>query len=196
MEPGIARAVLRAGFFVASLAPGVALAQSDVPLAVDTAAMAPGTYVWNPPAAAPGPVSIVVSVPDQRAYVYQGQVLVAVSTASTGKQGHETPVGSFTILQKTVKHRSNQYEDAPMPYMQRLTWDGIAIHAGAVKGIPASHGCVRLPLAFAKKLYALTRLGAQVQITDMPVAANVAPEDAVPPPDDPTSGDVTLAAVQ
>jgi lipoprotein-anchoring transpeptidase ErfK/SrfK len=136
-------------------------------LATAAAALTPGNYVWNDSAdVAQAPVSIVVSLTDQRAYVYRGTALVAVSAVSTGKQGHETPIGSFTILQKAITHHSNKYEDAPMPYMERLTWDGVAIHGGMNPGYPASHGCVRVPLAFAKKLYAVTRLGAAVTITD------------------------------
>jgi hypothetical protein len=115
------------------------------------------------------PVSIVVSIPDQRAYVYRGGHLVGVSTVSTGSDGHETPVGAFTILQKQVFHRSNLYSNAPMPYMQRLTWDGIALHAGHLPGYPASHGCIRFPASFAKQLYALTELGGDVMVTDEPV---------------------------
>lgn len=115
------------------------------------------------------PVSIVVSIPDQKAYVYRGGHLVGASTVSTGSDGHETPVGAFTILQKKVFHRSNLYSNAPMPYMQRLTWDGIALHAGRLPGYPASHGCIRFPAAFAKQLYALTELGGDVMVTDAPV---------------------------
>ncbi len=115
------------------------------------------------------PVSIVVSIPDQRAYVYRGGKLVGASTVSTGSNGHETPAGAFTILQKKVFHRSNLYSNAPMPYMQRLTWDGIALHAGHLPGYPASHGCIRFPAAFARQLYALTEIGGDVMVTDEPV---------------------------
>ena len=115
------------------------------------------------------PVSIVVSIPDQRAYVYRGGKLVGASTVSTGSDRHETPAGAFTILQKKVFHRSNLYSNAPMPYMQRLTWDGIALHAGHLPGYPASHGCIRFPAAFAKQLYALTEIGGDAMVTDEPV---------------------------
>src|SRR3546814_12301464 len=80
-------------------------------------------------------------------------VLIGISTISSGTAGHETPTGIFTILQKKVDHKSNLYDDAPMPYMQRLTWSGIAMHAGNLPGYPASHGCIRLPLDFAERLY-------------------------------------------
>lgn len=126
----------------------------------------PGQYRWHPEAApAEGPVAIVVSLPLQRAYVFRGGVLIGVSTVSSGQPGYDTPVGAFTILEKAVEHRSNLY-DAPMPYMQRLTWDGVALHAGQVAPQPASHGCVRLPAAFARRLYAVTELGAAVVVTD------------------------------
>ncbi len=127
------------------------------------------------PAADPAPASlseplssgvqIVVSLPLQRAYVFDGGELLWSAPVSTGKRGHETPVGTFPILQKKVHHRSSKYDDAPMPYMQRLTWYGIALHAGRVPGYPASHGCIRLPKSYARKLYALTDYGTTVTIT-------------------------------
>jgi lipoprotein-anchoring transpeptidase ErfK/SrfK len=101
-------------------------------------------------------VLIVVSIASQKAYVFRHGELWDSSKVSTGRRGHETPVGEFSILQKKAEHRSNLYDDAPMPYMQRLTWDGVALHAGSVPGYPASHGCIRLPKAFAKKLYGIT----------------------------------------
>jgi hypothetical protein len=98
--------------------------------------------------------------------VYRNGVRIAVSTVSTGKKGHETPTGVFTILQKNKDHRSSLYNDAPMPWMQRLTWDGIALHAGKLPGYPASHGCVRLPDEFAKRLFAVTDFGITVIIAN------------------------------
>jgi lipoprotein-anchoring transpeptidase ErfK/SrfK len=136
-------------------------------LAQASATLTPGRYLWEDDASL-GAVSILISIPDQRAYVYRGDQLVAVSTVSTGKDGKETPVGVFTILQKKEMNRSNLYDGAPMPFMQRLTWDGIAIHAGRNPGFPASHGCIRVPTEFAKKLYAATALGATVEVTDLP----------------------------
>ena len=129
-------------------------------------ALKPGEYFWQPHLAPTGDVELVVSIPLQRAFVYRGGVLIGVTTVSTGKPGHRTPVGSFDILQKRRQHFSNLYNNAPMPFMQRLTWDGIALHAGAIPGKPASHGCVRLPLAFAKLLFEATRVGASVHIVD------------------------------
>lgn len=150
-------------------------AVAGVSLAQAAASLTPGRYLWEDDSSL-GPVSIRVSIPDQRAYVYRGDTLVAVSTVSTGKDGKETPVGVFTILQKKEMNRSNLYDGAPMPFMQRLTWDGIAIHAGRNPGFPASHGCIRVPTDFAKKLYAATQLGATVEVTDLPfVEGDIAP---------------------
>jgi len=115
--------------------------------------------------AAPNGVRVVVSIPQQKAYVFKDGELVDTSPVSTGKKGHATPTGTFPILQKKVRHRSSKYGNAPMPYMQRLTWSGIALHAGPLPGYPASHGCIRLPRSFAKKLYNLTDYGTRVTIT-------------------------------
>ena len=128
--------------------------------------LTPGKFIWHPQAAKDGKLEIVVSLPLQVAYVYRGGTLIGVSTVSTGKPGHETPTGSFEILQKRREHYSNRYDNAPMPFMQRLTWDGIALHAGQIPGQPASHGCVRLPTAFARHLFGATQLGAAVHIVD------------------------------
>jgi lipoprotein-anchoring transpeptidase ErfK/SrfK len=112
-------------------------------------------------------VLIVVSLPSQRAFVFRNGELWGSSRVSTGRSGHETPVGTFPILQKRVHHRSNLYDDAPMPYMQRLTWGGVALHAGRVPGYPASHGCIRLPRSFARDLYRITGFtGTTVVVTD------------------------------
>lgn len=128
----------------------------------------PGQFRWlSAAASADGPVRVVVSLPLQRVYVFRGEHLVGISTTSTGEPGYDTPTGTFRILQKKVHHRSNLYDDAPMPYMQRLTWDGIALHAGEVRDQPASHGCIRLPAAFARRLFAMTALGTQVSVIDV-----------------------------
>lgn len=123
------------------------------------------------PAASPaeGALKIVVSLAQQKAFVFREGALVASAPVSTGRPGHPTPVGTFRILQKQVHHRSNIYSNAPMPYMQRLTTYGIALHAGHLPGYPASHGCIRLPWAFAKKLYAMTDGSTLVTITRQPV---------------------------
>lgn len=153
-----------------------AVAQTP-PAATDGAieALKPGEYLWAPAIAPEGPVTIIISLSTQRAYVYRNGLPIGVSTVSTGAKGHETPTGVFVILQKAQKHYSNLYNDAPMPMMQRLTWDGIAMHAGHLPGYPASHGCIRLPLEFAKLLFGITKIGLTVVITDNPLAPELTP---------------------
>ena len=112
------------------------------------------------------PLRVVVSIPQQRAYVYEGSRLLESSRVSTGRRGHETPLGTFRIMEKKVKHRSNRYANAPMPYMQRLTSYGIALHAGHLPGYPASHGCIRLPWGFARRLFDLTDSSTIVTVTN------------------------------
>jgi hypothetical protein len=143
-----------------------AAATEPAAAAVETAQLRPGEFVWQPERAPAGEVEIIVSIPLQRAYVYRGGTLIGVTTVSTGKPGHRTPTGKFDILEKHARHFSSKYNNAPMPYMQRLTWDGVALHAGQIPGRPASHGCVRLPLAFAKVLFDVTRVGAAVHVVD------------------------------
>jgi len=111
-----------------------------------------------------GPMVMVVSISEQRAYVYRNGVLIGVSTVSTGRRGHETPTGVFTVLQKQKEHRSTIYDGAPMPYMERLTWGGVALHAGGLPGYPESHGCVHLPSEFARLLFAVSPSGMTVVI--------------------------------
>ncbi|MDT8757442.1 L,D-transpeptidase family protein [Sphingomonas psychrotolerans] len=112
------------------------------------------------------PLRIVVAIRQQQALVYRGNRLAGVTTVSTGSPGYETPLGEFTILEKKLFHRSNLYSNAPMPYMQRLTWGGVALHAGELPGYPASHGCIRLPKAFARQLFDLTTMGGTVLVVD------------------------------
>ena len=126
----------------------------------------PGEYLWHPEISPTGPIVLVVSLDEQRAYVYRNGIAIGLTTISSGKAGHETPTGVFTILQKDKDHKSNLYNSAPMPYMQRLTWDGIALHGGSLPGHPASHGCVRLPQAFAQKLFSETQRGDTVVVAD------------------------------
>ncbi|WP_275791073.1 L,D-transpeptidase family protein [Pararhizobium gei] len=117
------------------------------------------------------PLQIVVSKDQQTLVVYDGDTVIATSNVSTGKKGHATPTGVFSILEKRRHHKSNIYSNAPMPFMQRLTWSGIALHAsGHVPGYPASHGCVRLPNSFAKQLFKMTDRGLHVLISDRQVA--------------------------
>ena len=112
-----------------------------------------------------GPLIIAVSIEQQKVRVYDSNGLFAESPVSTGMKGHSTPMGVFSIIQKHKMHRSNIYSGAPMPYMQRITWSGVAMHAGVLPGYPASHGCIRMPTAFAMKMWNWTRMGARVIIT-------------------------------
>lgn len=128
------------------------------------ASLKPGEYVWAPAIPAEGETRIVVDLVRQAAYVYRGEVLVGASAVSSGKRGNETPLGFWPILEKRKFARSRKYDNAPMPFFQRLDEYGIALHGGANPGYPASHGCVRLPMKFAERLFTLTRLGNQVVI--------------------------------
>jgi hypothetical protein len=141
-----------------------AAASAELQLARQAEALKPGQWVWAPQIARDGPVLVYVDLGRQRATVYRNGVRIGVSTISSGKDGHETPTGVFTILEKNKEHRSKTYNDASMPYQQRLTWLGVAMHAGKLPGYPASHGCVRLPMEFAKKLFEVTPMGGTVVI--------------------------------
>jgi hypothetical protein len=131
-----------------------------------TATLKPGDYAWHPELSPAGPVVVLVSLPDQVLYLYRNGVRIANSTVSSGKPGKTTPTGVFTVLQKKVSHTSSIYKGAQMPHMQRLTWSGIALHAGHLPGYPASAGCVRMPIDFAAKLYSVTGIGTTVIIAD------------------------------
>ena len=117
------------------------------------------------------PVMAIVSLRSQRIEVYDTQGWILRAPVSSGQKGRETPAGIFSVLQKDADHYSNLYEDGYMPHMQRLTWSGIALHGGRLPGYPASHGCVRMPFAFAAGLFATTQLGMRVI---------VAPADTAP----------------
>jgi hypothetical protein len=139
--------------------------------------LAPGEWVWAPQIAPSGPLLVYVDLSRQLATVYRNGVRTGVSTISSGKPGHETPTGVFTILQKDADHRSSIYNSAPMPYQQRLTWDGVALHAGGLPGYPESHGCVHLPMGFARALFGVTKLGATVVVAG-DAAAHLRTSDA------------------
>jgi hypothetical protein len=135
---------------------------SAVELTRQSARLKPGEWVWAPQIAPRGPVLVYVDLSKQLATVYRNGVRIGVATVSSGKPGYQTPTGVFTILQKDAKHRSSKYNSAPMPFQQRLTWDGVALHAGGLPGYPESHGCVHLPMAFARQLFTATQLGTTV----------------------------------
>ena len=138
-----------------------------------------GEYVWAPEVAPQGPMLLIVNLKTQRAVLYRNGVPVGASTVSTGRAGRDTPTGIFTILQKQLEHYSSKYDNAPMPYMQRLTWYGVALHAGNLPGYPASHGCIRMPRGFAKLLYGVTSLGMTVVIANVPASPHVAPSPSI-----------------
>src|SRR6266567_1076476 len=143
----------------------------------ETVKLKPGQYVWEPERAPEGPLLIIASITEQVAYVYRNGIRIARSSVSTGRPGHPTPTGVFTILEKEVHHTSSIYKGAEMPYMERVTWGGIALHAGDLPGYPDSHGCVRLPLEFSKLLFGVTMKGATVIIAD----THSAPAETVHP---------------
>jgi lipoprotein-anchoring transpeptidase ErfK/SrfK len=112
-----------------------------------------------------GPLIIAISIEKQKLRIYDANGFFAETPISTGMQGHPTPMGVFSVIQKQKFHRSNIYSGAPMPYMQRITWSGVAIHAGVLPGYPASHGCIRMPMAFAVKMWNWTKMGSRVVVT-------------------------------
>lgn len=136
-----------------------------------------GEFVWAPERSPDGPALLIVNLSTQRAVLFRNGVPIAASSVSSGKPGYETPTGVFTILQKAKEHYSSTYNNAPMPNMQRLTWKGIALHAGKLPGYPASHGCIRLPHEFSRLLFGATKLGMTVVITSIPAV----PESSAAP---------------
>lgn len=124
----------------------------------------PGEYVWAAAIPTGGDTRVVVDLLTQMTYVYRGEKLLGASSMSSAKTGHVTPYGYWSILEKRPFYRSKKYENAPMPWMQRIDEYGIAFHGGVNPGYPASHGCIRLPMKFAEKLYGVTKVGTKVVI--------------------------------
>jgi L,D-transpeptidase-like protein len=124
----------------------------------------PGQYLWASAIPADGDTRVIIDRLLQMAYVYRGDKLIGVSSVSTAKQGHITPLGEWSILEKRPFYRSKKYDNAPMPWMERIDDYGIALHGGGTPGFPESHGCIHLPMSFAKKLYGLTKIGSKVII--------------------------------
>jgi len=139
-------------------------ARSDMLNVFGPKLLKPGQHLWRDVPESAGTERVVVSLSDQMAYLYRGAELMAVTTVSTGKAGDDTPLGIFSVLDKKVMHHSRKYDNAPMPFMQRIDQYGVALHAGFNPGRPASHGCIRLPSAFAKRLFSTTTLGTPVLI--------------------------------
>ena len=178
-----------------SLSPGISVAAVPVwgdarsmPLETAPEALKPGQFVWSPANAPSGPIAVAVSLDEQRAYVYRNGVRVGYSTISAGRAGHATPTGIFTVLQKDKDHHSSLYNNAAMPYTERLTWDGVALHAGGVPGYPSSHGCVHLPTAFAAALFAASPAGMVVVIGNGKTAPPQLTHPRTLAPFDPASG--------
>lgn len=139
-------------------------AHKDMVAEFNRVGLKPGEYLWAAAAPSEGETRIVVDLLTQMTYVYRGDKLLGASSMSSAKQGHVTPYGYWTILEKRPFYRSKKYDNAPMPWMQRIDDYGIAFHGGVNPGYPASHGCMRLPIKFAEKLYGVTKLGTKVVI--------------------------------
>ncbi len=151
--------------------------EKGTPQSPGTADLKPGQYIWNPAASPEGPVGIIVDLTNQMLYVYRNGKQIGRSSASSGIKSHPTSPGTYTILTKNVTYHSEKYHEAAMPFMERVTWDGMAIHGGNTPGKPSSHGCVHVPLDFAEKLYGITNKGDTVLISDL----KEAPGDTVNP---------------
>ena len=151
--------------------------RAQTPILPEPGSLRPGQYAWQPETSPQGPVLVLVSLTEQSARVYRNGIEIGITSVSTGRAGHETPTGVFTILQKARVHHSSTYDEASMPFTERLTWDGVALHAGGVPGYPSSHGCVHLPLAFAQLLFGVTAVGTTVVIAE----AAQSPQDLVHP---------------
>lgn len=127
----------------------------------------PNEYTWGPDKSPTGPVGVIVDLKSQTLSVYRDGKLIGRSSVSTGTKSHPTAPGTYTILTKNVTYHSKKYHEVSMPFMERLTWDGMAIHAGNNPGKPSSHGCIHVPLDFAEKLYSITQTGNTVLISDL-----------------------------
>jgi hypothetical protein len=179
---GVPTAGLAAGLLALGLGAGIAAAQGSRDTRYDS---------YRRTAAKP--VMAIVALGDQRVSIYDAEGKFLEAPVSTGSAGYETPAGIFSIVQKKEDHRSNLYDDGEMPFMQRITWTGIALHAGNLPGHPASHGCVRLPMAFARQLFDMTEMGMRVLI----VRDDMAPSDISHPAlfkAKPVSRELALAA--
>ncbi len=126
--------------------------------------LSPGEYVWSTSVPATGETKVIVDLLTQTAYAYRADQLVGAASISSAKRGKVTPLGFWSVLEKKKFHRSRKYNNAPMPFMQRLDEYGIAMHGGPNPGYPASHGCIRMPMKFAENLFALTKVGSKVVI--------------------------------
>ena len=160
---GLAAGALLAATAAPAMAQGAAKS-AQLQLAKQAERLKPGQWVWAPKIAPKGPILVYVDLDRQVATVYRNGIRIGVSTISSGKPGYDTPTGVFTILEKNVVHHSSKYNNASMPYQQRLTSYGVALHAGGLPGYPESHGCVHLPIAFSRLLFAAMPMGGTVII--------------------------------
>jgi lipoprotein-anchoring transpeptidase ErfK/SrfK len=163
-------------------------AKASQPVDTNPSALKPGEFIWEAAAVPSGPIVVVVSLPEQRADVYRNGVRIGVTTVSTGKPGHGTPTGVFMVLQKDKDHHSKTYNNAAMPYAERLTWDGVALHAGGLPGYPSSHGCVHLPSEFARQLFEISPMGMTVVIANEAKSPAEVVHPAAVSPVDPKTG--------
>ena len=145
-------------------------AKAPVPYETPTQNLKNGEFTWAPQVAPQGPILVVVSLDEQRAYAYRNGVQIGASTISSGRKGHETPTGVFHTFLKDADHHSNLYNNAAMPYTQKFTQSGVALHAGGIPGYPESHGCVHLPSEFARLLFGISPEGMTVVIASKKVS--------------------------
>ena len=170
-------------------------AKTSVPIDTPLDKLKKGEFLWIGDAVTSGPIVMVVSVTEQRAYVYRNGILIGATTVSTGRPGHVTPTGVFTVLQKQKEHRSTIYDGAPMPYMERLTWGGVALHAGGLPGYPESHGCIHLPSQFARLLFDISPNGMTVVIGAEHPSPNLRPFSLIASTYDDGSGIGTVGII-
>lgn len=131
------------------------------------------SFTWNPELSESGPVVVSVNLKAQTAAVYRGGILIGSCLVSSGRPGLDTPTGVFHILEKDADHHSSKYNNASMPYTERLTWGGVALHAGGLPGYPSSHGCIHLPYKFSQKLFGITNVGTTVIVSNGEVPQSV-----------------------
>jgi len=160
-------------------------AKEPVPFETAPLTLKKGEFTWAPQVAPAGPILVVVSLEEQRAYAYRNNILIGAAMVSTGKPGHETPTGVFTTILKDKDHHSSLYNSAPMPYTQKITNDGVALHAGGIPGYPESHGCVHLPSEYARLLFEAAPKGMTVVISSKKTVASSIKHPALLAPVDP-----------
>jgi hypothetical protein len=164
--------------------------RASTPAEVAATQLEPSQGVWSSGEAPAGPVLVVVNLDQQLGYAYRNGVLIGWASVSNGRKGYETPTGVFLTLQKDKDHHSSVHHNAAMPYTQRLTWGGVALHAGGLPGYPSSHGCVHLPSAFAEKLFDISPMGMTVVVA----RGSATPQELAHPlpvsPVDPRTGEL------